>query len=92
MPTGPGVQRDASVLEDLHIIDDEPGRLIEAIKEVMVFLQDVGVSASLSVRTYNEVRRRVCLRGARREGVIRESVPTAGVRAGAETAVPVVVP
>src|ERR1700719_3884938 len=55
----------------MHVIDDEPARLIEvdglgpkrtamiaaawaeqkAIKEVMIFLQGVGVSASLAVRT-----------------------------------------
>ena len=58
----------------MHIIDDEPGRLIEvdglgpkrtamitaawaeqkAIKEVMVFLQGVGVSTSLAVRIYKK--------------------------------------
>jgi len=58
----------------MHIIDDEPGRLIEvdglgpkrtamitaawaeqkAIKEVMVFLQEVGVSTSLAVRIYKK--------------------------------------
>jgi exodeoxyribonuclease V alpha subunit len=58
----------------MHIIDDEPGRLIEvdglgpkrtakitvawaeqkAIKEVMVFLQGVGVSTSLAVRIFKK--------------------------------------
>jgi len=58
----------------MHIIEDEPGRLIEvdglgpkrtamitaawaehkAIKEVMVFLQGVGVSTSLAVRIYKK--------------------------------------
>ena len=58
----------------MHIIEDEPGRLIEvdglgpkrtamitaawaeqkAIKEVMVFLQEVGVSTSLAVRIYKK--------------------------------------
>src|ERR1700742_695215 len=58
----------------MHVIDDEPGRLIEvdglgpkrsamitaawaeqkAIKEVMVFLQGVGVSTSLAVRIYKK--------------------------------------
>src|SRR6202044_2328689 len=58
----------------MHIIDDEPGRLIEvdglgpkrtamiaaawaeqkAIKEVMIFLQGVGVSTSLAVRIYKK--------------------------------------
>src|SRR5256884_429067 len=57
-----------------HVIDDEPGRLIEvdglgpkrtamiaaawaeqkAIKEVMIFLQGVGVSTSLAVRIYKK--------------------------------------
>jgi exodeoxyribonuclease V alpha subunit len=60
----------------MHIIEDEPGRLIEvdglgpkrtamitaawaeqkAIKEVMVFLQGVGVSTSLAVRIYKKYR------------------------------------
>ncbi len=58
----------------MHVIDDEPGRLIEvdglgpkrtamiaaawaeqkAIKEVMIFLQGVGVSTSLAVRIYKK--------------------------------------
>ena len=58
----------------MHIIDDEPGRLIEvpglgpkrsrrikdawaeqkAIKEVMIFLQGVGVSTSLAVKIYKK--------------------------------------
>jgi len=58
----------------MHVIDEEPGRLIEvdglgpkrtamitaawaeqkAIKEVMVFLQGVGVSTSLAVRIYKK--------------------------------------
>jgi exodeoxyribonuclease V alpha subunit len=58
----------------MHIIEDEPGRLIEvaglgpkrtamiaaawaeqkAIKEVMIFLQGVGVSTSLAVRIYKK--------------------------------------
>jgi exodeoxyribonuclease V alpha subunit len=58
----------------MHVIEDEPGRLIEvdglgpkrtamitaawaeqkAIKEVMVFLQSVGVSTSLAVRIYKK--------------------------------------
>jgi exodeoxyribonuclease V alpha subunit len=58
----------------MHIIDDEPGRLIEvpglgpkrsarikdawaeqkAIKEVMIFLQSVGVSTSLAVKIYKK--------------------------------------
>jgi exodeoxyribonuclease V alpha subunit len=58
----------------MHVIEDEPGRLIEvdglgpkrtamiaaawaeqkAIKEVMIFLQSVGVSTSLAVRIYKE--------------------------------------
>src|SRR6266576_3693192 len=58
----------------MHVIDDEPGRLIEvdglgpkrtamiaaaweeqkAIKEVMVFLQGVGVSTSLAVKIYKK--------------------------------------
>src|SRR6266516_582476 len=60
----------------MHVIDDEPGRLVEvdglgpkrtkkiadaweekkAIKEVMVFLQGVGVSTSLAVRIYKKYR------------------------------------
>src|ERR1700741_1647268 len=60
----------------MHVIDDEPGRLIEvdglgpkltamiaaawaeqkAIKEVMIFLQGVGVSTSLAVRIYKKYR------------------------------------
>ena len=60
----------------LHVIDDEPARLIEvdglgpkrtamiaaawaeqkAIKEVMIFLQGVGVSTSLAVRIYKKYR------------------------------------
>jgi exodeoxyribonuclease V alpha subunit len=60
----------------MHVIDNEPGRLIEveglgpkrtamitaawaeqkAIKEVMVFLQGVGVSTSLAVRIYKKYR------------------------------------
>src|SRR6266550_739662 len=60
----------------MHVIDDEPARLIEvdglgpkrtamiaaaweeqkAIKEVMVFLQGVGVSTSLAVRIYKKYR------------------------------------
>ncbi len=58
----------------MHVIEDEPGRLIEvdglgpkrtamiaaawaeqkAIKEVMIFLQSVGVSTSLAVRIYKK--------------------------------------
>jgi exodeoxyribonuclease V alpha subunit len=58
----------------MHIIDDEPGRLVEvpglgpkrsarikdawaeqkAIKEVMIFLQGVGVSTSLAVKIYKK--------------------------------------
>src|SRR5271156_7246709 len=58
----------------MHVIDDEPGRLIEvdglgpkrtamiaaawaeqkAIKEVMIFLQGVGVSTSLAVKIYKK--------------------------------------
>src|SRR6266567_3511017 len=58
----------------MHVIDDEPGRLVEvdglgpqrtamiaaawaeqkAIKEVMIFLQGVGVSTSLAVRIYKK--------------------------------------
>ena len=58
----------------MHVIDDDPGRLIEvdglgpkrtamiaaawaeqkAIKEVMIFLQGVGVSTSLAVRIYKK--------------------------------------
>ena len=58
----------------MHVIEDEPGRLIEvdglgpkrtamiaaawaeqkAIKEVMIFLQGVGVSTSLAVRIYKK--------------------------------------
>jgi exodeoxyribonuclease V alpha subunit len=58
----------------MHIIDDEPGRLIEvpglgpkrstrikdawaeqkAIKQVMIFLQGVGVSTSLAVKIYKK--------------------------------------
>jgi exodeoxyribonuclease V alpha subunit len=58
----------------MHIIDDEPGRLIEvpglgpkrstrikdawaeqkAIKQVMIFLQCVGVSTSLAVKIYKK--------------------------------------
>lgn len=58
----------------IHIIDDEPGRLVEvpglgpkrsrrirdawaeqkAIKEVMIFLQGVGVSTSLAVKIYKK--------------------------------------
>jgi len=60
----------------MHVIDDEPNRLIEvdglgpkrtamiaaawaeqkAIKEVMIFLQGVGVSTSLAVRIYKKYR------------------------------------
>src|SRR5580704_16356531 len=60
----------------MHVIDDEPARLIEveglgpkrtamiaaawaeqkAIKEVMIFLQGVGVSTSLAVRIYKKYR------------------------------------
>jgi hypothetical protein len=60
--------------EIMHIIDDEPGRLVEvpglgpkrgarikdawaeqkAIKEVMIFLQGVGVSTSLAVKIYKK--------------------------------------
>jgi exodeoxyribonuclease V alpha subunit len=61
-------------IDIMHIIDDEPGRLIEvpglgpkrssrikdawaeqkAIKEVMIFLQGVGVSTSLAVKIYKK--------------------------------------
>ncbi len=61
-------------VEIMHIIDDEPGRLIEvpglgpkrstrikdawaeqkAIKQVMIFLQGVGVSTSLAVKIYKK--------------------------------------
>jgi exodeoxyribonuclease V alpha subunit len=61
-------------VEIMHIIDDEPGRLVEvpglgpkrsarikdawaeqkAIKEVMIFLQGVGVSTSLAVKIYKK--------------------------------------
>ena len=61
-------------IDIMHVIDDEPGRLIEvdglgpkrtamiaaawaeqkAIKEVMIFLQGVGVSTSLAVRIYKK--------------------------------------
>jgi exodeoxyribonuclease V alpha subunit len=60
--------------EIMHIIDDEPGRLVEvpglgpkrsarikdawaeqkAIKEVMIFLQGVGVSTSIAVKIYKK--------------------------------------
>src|SRR5271169_4990387 len=60
----------------MHVIEDEPGRLIEvdglgpkrtamiaaawaeqkAIKEVMIFLQGVGVSTSLAVRIYKKYK------------------------------------
>ena len=80
----------------MHVIEDEPGRLIEvdglgpkrtamiaaawaeqkAIKEVMIFLQGVGVSTSLAVRIYKKygdasvsvVRERAVPAGRRRVG------------------------
>ena len=69
----------------MHVIEDEPGRLIEvdglgpkrtamiaaawaeqkAIKEVMIFLQGVGVSTSLAVRIYKKYGDASVSRGAR---------------------------
>jgi hypothetical protein len=73
----------------MHVIDDEPARLIEvdglgpkrtamiaaawaeqkAIKEVMIFLQGVGVSTALAVRIYkNTATRRSASSAASRTG------------------------